>query len=133
MYLLVLHTIYMLLLVQLLLILGNSQFLFIFRAEEGYCTLDYSTTIFSLSSPTGTKTGTDCTEDYLVIPETGKNEGRVCGTKASVKSNYDVIITVPIFKKSENKKLNILENVVMFAFASSKCNCFCNHVKERSS
>ena len=103
------------------------------RAEEGYCTLDYSTTIFSLSSPTGTKTGTDCTEDYLVIPETGKNEGRVCGTKASVKSNYDVIITVPIFKKSENKKLNILENVVMFAFASSKCNCFCNHVKERSS
>ena len=53
MYLLVLHTIYMLLLVQLLLILGNSQFLFIFRAEEGYCTLDYSTEIFSLSSPTG--------------------------------------------------------------------------------
>ena len=38
------------------------------------------------SATSGTKTGTACTEDYLVIPETGKNEGRVCGTKASVKS-----------------------------------------------
>ena len=38
-----------------------------------------------------------------------------------------------LFLKNPKIRSNILENVVMFAFASSKCNCFCNHVKERSS
>ena len=62
--------------------------MYIFRTEEGYCTLDYTTTTFLLSSPTGEKTGTDCTEDYLVIPESGKSMNRVCGSKAKLSSMY---------------------------------------------
>ena len=52
------------------------------RTEEGYCDITYTKSTFSISS--GNKVeGDDCTEDYIIIPDNGKNNNRYCGSGLS--------------------------------------------------
>ena len=52
------------------------------RTEEGYCDIKYTKSTFSISSGNSVE-GDDCTEDYIIIPDNGKNNNRYCGSGLS--------------------------------------------------
>ena len=67
--------------------LANQYYSICIRTEEGYCEIAYTKTTFSLSSG-NTVEGDDCTEDYLIIPDNGKDNNRRCGNRfSSISSN----------------------------------------------
>ena len=52
------------------------------RTEEGYCDIKYTKSTFSISSGSSEE-GDDCTEDYIIIPDNGRNNNRYCGSGLS--------------------------------------------------
>ena len=72
--------------------LSNQYYTICIRTEKGYCDIVYAKTTFSISS--GNKVeGDDCTEDYIIIPDNGKNNNRYCGMALSdINSKLEVIL-----------------------------------------
>ena len=52
------------------------------RTEEGYCDIKYTKSTFSISSGSSEE-GDDCTEDYIIIPDNGRDNNRYCGSGLS--------------------------------------------------
>lgn len=64
--------------------IANQNYLNCIRTEEGYCSISYSSSDFSVSAPgSAALTGASCTEDYVLIPQ-----GAASTTTISAYSRY---------------------------------------------
>ena len=72
--------------------LSNQDYTICIRTEEGYCDIQYVKTTFSLSSGNRVR-GDDCTEDYIIIPDNGKDNNRYCGSAFSNLDSKFVILS----------------------------------------